>query len=1188
MRPIKLEIEGLNSFESNQILEFDKLGDGVFGIFGNTGSGKSTILDAITLALYGKIERSKQNIDFINIKRQKAIVSLIFEISHCGKQKIFQVDRTFSKKKSGKLIDSSASLYEIIGDEKTLVEEGTIKVNDKIFSIIGLGVNEFAKCIALPQGEFSAFLQAKPSERIEIMSNIFNLSKYGDSLSFAVKERLNEYDKEVSVLTASKMMLEGAGDDTLAEMQKVAKETRLKYELRSNVLMVKSEELAKAQEAIKQQEAIAKIKTELNELELQKEEIEKLKEQTTKSQNANEIKTDFLKLKKTQQDEKELSEKIANLNELRLQKQSEMQRAEQEFGLLKEVYETKILELNKKIAILEELENSDSEIENLKKEQDKLSNEIEQYQKLLANEQENNAYIDSLLEKLIADIKAVEELINKQKPEVEKCYALEQVKDIESEFILIEDFYNKIENLVNSLEIDLKNYEEEYNQAIKTEKQLREKQEEIKKSFKVVFEDEYSQPFEKLRGCDKELLAINDAENIIAYLENTIERLSSENNSRLDIIAEVRIKIEKANQNLVEYEKVILDKNCEIENLSEIREEMLGENVISLISDNLKIGDFCPVCSSRVIQKIYSEKNNLQEVENSISDQRSVYKNMLINRDKLLAEVFSLKSRLEFEKAQIESNDAEIQQIKHDIARIYQKFVDDNDNKEENFEQLKSLIIETSTKLEDLILMQERLRDEELAVSVHKAQYGTKIVDTKSVLEQLYEVIYDLQKKKAEREFVMLNSAAELDKIDDYKKFVADGKALEIELDANVSKRQSLRDEQLRLMQDKAVSDRKILEIKSNIQVLSQKLEGDEKQISSLISKALTSGVPEGVSVAEEKEFTKEALLNLKKDYIEKQSAFETNKEAFLRIENDYKINTSILQDKQKEMKYLKDIIENNMIKFNFSSNEDIENNFAENVEIRHNLEKINNFNNKLNLMHTQKEQLEKEFNNTVDEKLLNELKVDVEALNEEVKLLSEEVGRQNARLEAAESDNKKLKDIEKSLCEAQKKYDTAKELSSVLRGKALAEYFCEEYLQEITDSANSKLELLMDGRYTLRFEDKEFFVEDNFSDGIVRSASTLSGGETFIVSLSLALSISDAIAMLSSRSIDFFFLDEGFGTLDAELCSIVVSALHKLESQNLKIGLISHIAELSESIKNKIIVTKDANGSKIRIEHSL
>lgn len=1188
MKPIKLEIEGLNSFESNQILEFDKLGDGVFGIFGNTGSGKSTILDAITLALYGKIERSKQNIDFINIKKQRANVSLSFEIYYQGKNRKFEVNRCFSKKKTGKLIDSTAYLYEINSSDKNLIEEGTIKVNEKIFSIIGLGVNEFAKCIALPQGEFSAFLQAKPSERIEIMSNIFNLSKYGDSLSFAVKERLNEYDKEVSILTANKEMLASATDESVKNQKLKAEETKQKYEEKSENLRVLSEELSKAQKAIERQESLDKIKSELKILDEQKEEIKELEEKTIKAQNANEMKTDFLKMKKTQVDEKELTKRIAEMNEQKLKKQTQLQQSQQEFYNLKEIYETKIIELNKKITILEELESNDQEILKLKQEQEKLSIEIEEMKKKLVLEQENNAYIDSELEKLSVEILAIDKFVNEKKPEVEKVYALEQIKDIESEFILIEDFYQKISSMIDSINAELKQSEQNYNDAIKKEKTLKEKQEEIKKSFRVAFENENMDPIEKLRACDKELVNFDEAQNLIEHFENTIEKLKEENNRRLDIIANIRIKIEKANQNFSEYEKILKSKVFEIENLSENREELLGENVISLISENLKIGDYCPVCSSRVIQKIYSEKNNLSEVENQIAKQKENYNEMIETRDKFFAEIVSLKARLEFEKMQIEDNDAEINSLKFDISKIYQNFVDNNKESENNFNKLKSLIIETSTKLEDLVLVQERIREDELLVSVEKAQYGTKIVDLKNQLEALYEVLYDLQKKKAEREFVIMNSNSELEKIEDYKKFIAEGKNLEIELDSNIKRKQALRDEQLRLMQDKGDSDRKILEIKSTIQVLSQKLEGDEKHISNLVSKALISGVPEGVLVVDEKHFTKEALENLKKDYFEKQSIFETHKEEFSRVENDYKINMSILREKQEEMQNLKNIIENNMVKFNFSTEDEIEKYFIENVEIKNNFEEINNFNNKFKLLTIQKEELENSFLEEYDKQKIIDLKNNISILNEEVKLLSEEVGKCNAQLESVCSDNKKLKEIDINLISAQKKYDTAKELSSVLRGKALAEYFCEEYLQEITESANSKLELLMDGRYKLRFENKEFLVEDNFSDGIIRSASTLSGGETFIVSLSLALSISDAIAMLSSRSIDFFFLDEGFGTLDSELCSVVISALHKLESQNLKIGLISHITELAESIKNKVIVTKDSNGSKIRIEHSL
>ena len=236
MKPIKLTIEGLNSFETRQELDFSSLTGGVFGIFGKTGSGKSTILDAITLSLYGKVERSKQNIDFINTKCSKATVSFSFSILVSGKDKIYEISRVFAKKKNGKDIESSAELYEFIDNEKQLIEEGTTKVNDKIFHIIGLGVNEFAKCIALPQGEFAAFLQAKPSERTEIMSNIFSLSEYGEELMHKVKSRVNEYDKQVASLTSTKSMVDYASDEKLTELTNALTNKKQEYEEKSTEL----------------------------------------------------------------------------------------------------------------------------------------------------------------------------------------------------------------------------------------------------------------------------------------------------------------------------------------------------------------------------------------------------------------------------------------------------------------------------------------------------------------------------------------------------------------------------------------------------------------------------------------------------------------------------------------------------------------------------------------------------------------------------------------------------------------------------------------------------------------------------------------------------------------------------------------------------------------------------------------
>src|SRR3712207_4873235 len=79
MKPIRLEIEGINSYAKTQVIDFNELTSrGLFGIFGNTGSGKSTILDAIILALYGRIPRSSK--DIVNSNCKKALVDFEFEL----------------------------------------------------------------------------------------------------------------------------------------------------------------------------------------------------------------------------------------------------------------------------------------------------------------------------------------------------------------------------------------------------------------------------------------------------------------------------------------------------------------------------------------------------------------------------------------------------------------------------------------------------------------------------------------------------------------------------------------------------------------------------------------------------------------------------------------------------------------------------------------------------------------------------------------------------------------------------------------------------------------------------------------------------------------------------------------------------------------------------------------------------
>ncbi len=143
------------------------------------------------------------------------------------------------------------------------------------------------------------------------------------------------------------------------------------------------------------------------------------------------------------------------------------------------------------------------------------------------------------------------------------------------------------------------------------------------------------------------------------------------------------------------------------------------------------------------------------------------------------------------------------------------------------------------------------------------------------------------------------------------------------------------------------------------------------------------------------------------------------------------------------------------------------------------------------------------------------------------------------------------------------------------------------EYLEEITYAASSTLLRLSSGAYGLKYKE-EFFVTDNKNGGAERSVNTLSGGETFLVSLSLAFALSAAICAKSDRPIEFSFLDEGFGTLDADLVETVLDSLEKLKSERFSIGIISHIKELKERINCKILVAgaTETEGSRVEISY--
>ncbi len=218
MKPVYLEFCGVNSFSEKAEINFSELlAGGVFGIFGDTGSGKSTILDCIHLALYGVIERSTGAInDCINYNSDGAYVVFDFEITTGGERHTYRVRRERKRKPNS----AKAYLYEYVDGALVALCEGPKEVNPKIEEIIGLNFNDFKMCIALPQGDFSALVKAQTSERVKLVARLFDLEKYGERLAKAAYDKYNQADEEVRLVLAKMGQNEGGDPETIESKQK--------------------------------------------------------------------------------------------------------------------------------------------------------------------------------------------------------------------------------------------------------------------------------------------------------------------------------------------------------------------------------------------------------------------------------------------------------------------------------------------------------------------------------------------------------------------------------------------------------------------------------------------------------------------------------------------------------------------------------------------------------------------------------------------------------------------------------------------------------------------------------------------------------------------------------------------------------------------------------------------------------
>jgi exonuclease SbcC len=401
MFPLKLTFEGLYSYKNKTKIDFTKLTSaGIFGIFGAVGSGKSTILDAITLALFGRVDRlhDREKINLVNLRTN--ILNIEFEFLAGKDKKKYKF--TFTLKVNREESETNKKTYQYIWDEtiqdwlpKSLIAE----------DILGLSYENFNRTIILPQGKFQEFLHLQNSHRGTMLSELFNLQAYNDlydkltPIEQDTKNKIAEIEGALQILQESTPEKLNLLKNNIKDL-KIQKED---YENQNDLLKKEKQELDILEKNFEQ---LQKEKAEFEKLATQEEEIKAKKQELLLFSKCKELFSHALeqeiKLEKSIQNY-ENKQKLWIENQIKLTKELDLaeenfEKAKKELSKKDEIKEK--LEDLKNIAkislLLQELENLE---QNIQPTQEKLKNillilqqkndEIEQIKKEILDKTQN-------------------------------------------------------------------------------------------------------------------------------------------------------------------------------------------------------------------------------------------------------------------------------------------------------------------------------------------------------------------------------------------------------------------------------------------------------------------------------------------------------------------------------------------------------------------------------------------------------------------------------------------------------------------------------------------------------------------------------------------------------------------------------------------------------------------------------
>jgi DNA repair protein SbcC/Rad50 len=1218
MRILSVGIKNLNSLKLETNISFDKppiANSGLFAITGDTGAGKSTILDALTLGLYGRVHRNKDVKEVMSYGATDSYAEIEFSV----KNEIYRAKWNIWRARGnaeGNILGPNRELAKWNSKKKEfeIIAEKIREVDESVEAITGLDYDRFSRSVVLSQGDFAAFLKAGEKERSDLLERITGTEIYSE-LSKAAFDRYKLEKDKLDDLQKSLENLQLLGKAELKELKQNQKD--LSKEAKSQHSTINE-----FRTIIQWFEQIQKLETRKSKLELDFQKVEEEREaiqpdldllaahqKTIPFQNRVEKISDLsAQINVTNDSLSQLKSTGLHLQEKVQSSKISLDTFQNQLNLLKEEWTAKSPLIDQVIALDIEIKEKEipflkrkEELLNIQEQKNKketrlgiLNNELLSLSKTQTETQEwlkNNAQLKSIVDDLprieqhyanlrieykkkedgkveLKELKFQIDELDKQKKQLEKSIANanKDLNDVLSDFkkTAPEYFVQSRGELLNKLTEDI----DQLSNSNKNLQQLK------------IFNDQYQELLEEL----------NDYESKLEHLKQEEVDINSRVLSALEALDALSLQLEFKQQ---VYDQQNLIANYEKDRFS------------------LKEGEPCPLCFSETHPfREHKLKPFIDQASKELEQTKKQYDlvlkdyRVLLNRQKDIEikietlagnEVKALSGSVKSQFNKIIQFEERIMKIAPDLA------VEDFALARQNI--INRRIFSFEKQLADLKTTRQKLIKLDLDLSTHeqkvKEQENQKaIVDLnlvkeneqyKLLLKQLTEAEQNFENHKNELNSILKLYQKSFD-IDTGKETLNYLGSLKLTFESNLKKENEIKGKIELTIQEKTQLQEQVIEVVKTLEVLEQEIDKSALNLTALKSQRTTLfGADDPVTLKKELQErinstelqTNEANILWNKANLDLQTnttqITEIEKQLNANSTNLEKLNSSLIEAISKSgfenLDQLKAaILTNEVAEAIKKKQEDLTN---KSVAIQQDFKTISK-----ELIIEKDKNLSKEEKDIINKKLF-ELDAQYQQVQQKIGALNE-ILKQN---EQRKVESKKLfEDVENQ----RKEFNRWAKLNDIIGqadGKKFRVFAQGLTLKKLAVIANEHLQQLNGRYFILKRNDEDLSLEivDTYQADNVRSMNTLSGGESFLVSLSLALGLSDLAGR--NTNINSLFIDEGFGTLDESTLDMAISTLENLQSSGKTIGIISHVKELKERISTQIIIKKAGNGfSKIEI----